>query len=49
VIELGTHDELMKLGGRYHRMFTLQAERFASGGDVEAGAEGDAPTYEVLS
>src|SRR4051812_28583640 len=29
VIELGTHEELMALGGRYHTMFTLQAERFA--------------------
>jgi ABC-type transport system involved in cytochrome bd biosynthesis fused ATPase/permease subunit len=31
VIELGTHDELMALGGRYHTMFELQAQRFASG------------------
>src|SRR6185436_15470989 len=30
VIELGTHDELIALGGRYHTMFTLQAERFAT-------------------
>lgn len=29
VIELGTHDELMKLGGRYRTMFDLQASRFA--------------------
>ena len=28
VIELGTHDELMELGGRYCTMFTLQAARF---------------------
>ncbi|HYL74641.1 MAG TPA: ABC transporter ATP-binding protein [Bryobacteraceae bacterium] len=28
VIELGTHDELMALGGRYHTMFELQASRF---------------------
>ena len=27
-IELGTHDELMKLGGRYQTMFDLQASRF---------------------
>ena len=29
VIELGTHDELMALGGRYRTMFDLQAQRFA--------------------
>jgi hypothetical protein len=34
-VELGTHDELMALGGRYHTMFELQASRFAEGGDVE--------------
>jgi ABC-type multidrug transport system fused ATPase/permease subunit len=28
VVELGTHDELMAQRGRYHTMFTLQAERF---------------------
>jgi ABC-type multidrug transport system fused ATPase/permease subunit len=28
VVELGTHDELMRLGGRYHTMFELQASRF---------------------
>jgi len=30
VIELGTHDELMALGGRYRRMFDLQAQRFVA-------------------
>jgi len=29
VIELGTHDELMELGGRYRTMFDLQASRFS--------------------
>jgi ABC-type multidrug transport system fused ATPase/permease subunit len=29
VAELGTHDELMALNGRYRTMFDLQAERFA--------------------
>lgn len=28
VAELGSHDELMTLGGRYHAMFELQASRF---------------------
>lgn len=42
VVELGTHDELMALGGRYRTMFALQAQRFQ-----EANEEGDA--YEVLS
>jgi ATP-binding cassette subfamily B protein len=28
VVELGTHDELMAVGGRYARMFGLQAARF---------------------
>jgi ABC-type multidrug transport system fused ATPase/permease subunit len=33
VIELGTHDELMASGGRYRRMFDLQAQRFAHEND----------------
>ena len=31
VAELGTHDELMALGGRYRTMFELQAQRFGAG------------------
>jgi ATP-binding cassette, subfamily B, bacterial len=31
VLELGTHAELMALGGRYRTMFDLQAARFAAG------------------
>lgn len=31
VVELGTHDELMALGGRYQTMFDLQAQRFEHG------------------
>jgi ABC-type multidrug transport system fused ATPase/permease subunit len=34
-VELGTHDELMAAGGRYHTMFQLQASRF---GDEEGVA-----------
>jgi ABC-type multidrug transport system fused ATPase/permease subunit len=33
VVELGTHDELMAVGGRYRTMFELQASRF--GEDAE--------------
>ena len=29
VAELGTHQELMALGGRYRTMFDLQAQRFS--------------------
>ena len=35
VIELGSHDELMALGGRYRTMFDLQAQRFAAEVDEE--------------
>jgi ABC-type multidrug transport system fused ATPase/permease subunit len=42
VIELGTHDELMALGGRYRTMFDLQAQRF---GVVEGEED---ITYDVL-
>ena len=28
MIEHGTHDELMKLGGRYARLFNLQARGY---------------------
>jgi ABC-type multidrug transport system fused ATPase/permease subunit len=42
VVELGTHDELMALGGRYRTMFDLQAQRFNI--PEEEGA-----AYDVLS
>jgi ATP-binding cassette, subfamily B, bacterial len=42
-IELGTHDELMALGGRYLTMFSLQAERFSATLDEEG------QTYDVLA
>jgi ATP-binding cassette, subfamily B, bacterial len=34
VVELGSHDELMALGGRYRTMFDLQASRFGEEGDA---------------
>jgi len=43
VVELGTHDELMALGGRYHTMFGLQAQRFG------AGEEDEGVSLDVLS
>ncbi len=43
VIELGTHDELVELGGRYRTMFELQASRFGATEDEEGMA------YDVLS
>ena len=42
VVELGTHDELMALAGRYRTMFDLQAQRFNI-------PEEEGTTYEVLS
>jgi ABC-type multidrug transport system fused ATPase/permease subunit len=42
VVELGTHDELMALAGRYRAMFDLQAQRFNV-------PEEEGTTYEVLS
>ena len=42
VVELGTHDELMALRGRYRTMFDLQAQRFRS--ESEEG-----PRYDALA
>jgi ABC-type transport system involved in cytochrome bd biosynthesis fused ATPase/permease subunit len=43
VVELGTHDELMALHGRYRTMFDLQAQRFHAAEDEEGRA------YDVLA
>ncbi|MGH3386698.1 MAG: ABC transporter ATP-binding protein [Nocardioidaceae bacterium] len=42
VVELGSHDELIALGGRYSTMFDLQAQRFSAETDEEG------VTYDVL-
>ncbi len=41
VVELGTHDELIALNGRYRTMFDLQAQRFSE-------PEEEGRTYDVL-
>ena len=43
VVEHGTHDELIELGGRYRTMFDLQASRF-----MELDDAGNEVTYEQL-
>jgi ATP-binding cassette, subfamily B, bacterial len=44
VVELGTHDELMALGGRYRTMFDLQASRFSDGAaETDEGIALDEP------
>ena len=44
VIELGNHDQLMALGGRYRTMFELQASRFGAGVDDDQGEKLDEAT-----
>ena len=44
VVELGTHDELIRLGGRYRTMFDLQASRF-----VEVDEHGEEVVHEQLA
>jgi ATP-binding cassette subfamily B protein len=42
VVEKGTHEELLEAGGRYAKLFNLQAERFDRGED-----EGEEEDYEL--
>ncbi|MGZ4739801.1 MAG: ABC transporter ATP-binding protein [Ilumatobacteraceae bacterium] len=48
VIELGSHDELMALGGRYRTMFELQASRFTDRDEPEYDEQGEEVRYESL-
>ena len=48
-VELGSHDELIALGGRYRTMFDLQASRFTQPGEPEYDEQGEEVTYESLS
>ena len=43
VVEVGSHDELIALGGRYKEMFELQASRF-----TEVDEAGQEVVYESL-
>jgi ABC-type multidrug transport system fused ATPase/permease subunit len=42
VVELGSHDELMSVGGRYRTMFELQASRFDDGEQEQGEQLGEA-------
>jgi ABC-type multidrug transport system fused ATPase/permease subunit len=44
VVELGSHDELIALGGRYRTMFEMQAARF-----VEIDEQGEEVVYDTLA
>jgi ATP-binding cassette subfamily B protein len=44
VVELGSHDELISLGGRYRTMFDMQASRF-----VEVDEQGEEVVYDSLT
>ena len=41
LVERGTHEELLSAGGRYAKLFQLQAERFARGEEEGEDEEDD--------
>jgi ABC-type multidrug transport system fused ATPase/permease subunit len=45
-LELGSHDELMALRGRYHTMYDLQASRFHD--EPELDEHGEEVVHDVL-
>ena len=47
VVEDGTHDALLAAGGRYARMFTLQAQRFAARGEGTPSDDAEAEPLHV--
>jgi ATP-binding cassette subfamily B protein len=49
VVEQGSHDELVRSGGRYATMFALQASRFRVSGDDEAARVEGAEAAESLA
>ena len=50
VVELGSHDELVALGGRYHTMYRLQAARFEgpAGPEPELDDHGEVLAHDSL-
>jgi ATP-binding cassette subfamily B protein len=48
VVEVGTHDELIELGGRYRTMFELQASRFEETDDDLVTLDDDVPLDEPV-
>jgi ATP-binding cassette subfamily B protein len=47
ISEQGTHDELLRLGGRYAELFQLQARRFLDAGEEEPEEVSDDEGAEV--
>lgn len=45
VAEMGTHEELMALKGKYHKLFSTQASRYMSKAEQESAAEVSMPPH----